>query len=61
MISNEAEYQEASARRAAERQRRAERRARLKKAGQGEDTIQRFADPKSQTHPPLSEGMEDDE
>jgi hypothetical protein len=45
MIRNEAEYQEASARLADERQRLAEHRARLKEAGLGEEEIKRVIDP----------------
>ena len=50
MIRNEAEYQEASARLADERQRLTEHRARLAEAGLGEEEIKRVIDPMESFH-----------
>ena len=58
MIRNEAEYQEASARLADERQRLAEHRARLKEAGLGEEEIKRVIDPMESFHLQLKEEVE---
>lgn len=55
MIRNEAEYQEASARLADERQRLAEHRTRLKEAGLGEEEIKRVIDPMESFHLQLKE------
>ena len=58
MIRNEAEYQEASARLADERQRLAEHRARLKEAGLSEEEIKRVIDPMESFHLQLNEEVE---
>lgn len=58
MIRNEAEYQEASARLAAERQRLAEHRSRLKEAGLGDEQIKRVIDPMESFHLQLKEEVE---
>jgi ribosome-binding protein aMBF1 (putative translation factor) len=58
MIRNEAEYQEASARLADERQRLAEHRARLAQAGLGEEEIKRVIDPMESFHLQLKEEVE---
>ncbi|MGA7238849.1 MAG: helix-turn-helix transcriptional regulator [Bryobacteraceae bacterium] len=58
MIRNEAEYQEASARLADERQRLAEHRTRLKEAGLGEEEIKRVIDPMESFHLQLKEEVE---
>src|SRR5258706_13877988 len=58
MIRNEAEYQEASARLADERQRLAEHRSRLREAGLGEDEIKRVIDPMESFHLQLKEEVE---
>ncbi len=58
MIRNEAEYQEASARLADERQRLAEHRARLTEAGLGEEEIKRVIDPMESFHLQLKEEVE---
>ena len=55
MIRNEAEYQEASARLADERQRLTEHRARLAEAGLGEEEIKRVIDPMESFHLQLKE------
>lgn len=55
MIRNEAEYQEASARLADERQRLAVHRTRLKEAGLGEEEIKRVIDPMESFHLQLKE------
>jgi len=58
MIRNEAEYQEASARLADERQRLTEHRARLAEAGLGEEEIKRVIDPMESFHLQLKEEVE---
>src|SRR6516164_6633330 len=58
MIRNEAEYQEASARLADERQRLAEHRARLKEAGLSKVEIKRVIDPMESFHLQLQEEAE---
>src|SRR5436305_9767377 len=58
MIRNEAEYQEASARLADERQRLTEHRARLGEAGLGEEEIKRVIDPMQSFHLQLKEEVE---
>lgn len=55
MIRNEAEYQEAAARLAQERQRLGEHRARLRDAGLAEDEIKRVIDPMESFHLQLQE------
>ncbi len=58
MIRNEAEYQEASARLADERQRLADHRVRLKEAGLSEEEIKRVIDPMESFHLQLKEEVE---
>jgi ribosome-binding protein aMBF1 (putative translation factor) len=58
MIRNEAEYQEASARLADERQRLADHRIRLKEAGLSEEEIKRVIDPMESFHLQLKEEVE---
>ena len=58
MIRNEAEYQEASARLADERQRLADHRARLKEAGLSDEEIKRVIDPMESFHLQLKEEVE---
>ena len=58
MIRNEAEYQEASARVADERQRLADHRVRLKEAGLSEEEIRRVIDPMESFHLQLKEEVE---
>src|SRR5260370_9255990 len=58
MIRNEAEYQEASARLADERQRLTEHRARLREAGLSEEEIKRVIDPMESFHLQLKEDVE---
>ncbi len=58
MIRNEAEYQEASARVADERQRLADHRVRLKEAGLSEEEIKRVIDPMESFHLQLKEEVE---
>src|SRR5258706_8372539 len=58
MIRNEAEYQEASARLADERQRLAEHRSRLREAGLGEEEIKCVIDPMESFHLQLKEEVE---
>ena len=58
MIRNEAEYQEASARLANERQRLADHRARLKEAGLSAEEIKRVIDPMESFHLQLREEVE---
>lgn len=58
MIRNEAEYQEASARLADERNRLAEHRARLKEAGLSDAEIKRVIDPMESFHLQLQEEAE---
>src|ERR1700732_3235332 len=58
MIRNEAEYQEASARLADERQRLADHRVRLKEAGLTEEEIKRVIDPMESFHLQLQEEVE---
>ncbi len=58
MIRNEAEYQEASARLADERNRLAEHRARLKEAGLSDAEIKRVIDPMESFHLQLREETE---
>jgi ribosome-binding protein aMBF1 (putative translation factor) len=55
MIRNEAEYQEASARLAGERQRLADHRVRLKQAGLSDEEIKRVIDPMESFHLQLKE------
>ena len=58
MIRNEAEYQEASARLASERNRLAEHRARLKETGLSDEEIKRVIDPMESFHLQLKEEVE---
>ena len=58
MIRNEAEYQEASARLASERNRLGEHRARLKETGLSDDEIKRVTDPMETFHLQLREEVE---
>lgn len=58
MIRNEAEYQEASASLASERNRLAEHRARLKKTGLSDEEIKRVIDPMESFHLQLKEEVE---
>lgn len=58
MIRNEAEYQEASARLADERQRLADHRARLKDVGLSDEEIKRVIDPMESFHLQLKEEVE---
>jgi len=58
MIRNEAEYQEASARLADERQRLADHRMRLKEAGLNDEEIKRAIDPMESFHLQLKEEVE---
>jgi ribosome-binding protein aMBF1 (putative translation factor) len=58
MIRNEAEYQEASARLASERNRLAEHRARLKETGLSDEEIKRVIDPMESFHLRLKEEVE---
>jgi transcriptional regulator with XRE-family HTH domain len=58
MIRNETEYQEASARLAAERNRLADHRSRLKEAGLSEAEIKRVIDPMKSFHLQLQEEVE---
>ncbi len=58
MIRNEAEYQEASARLADERQRLTDHRARLKETGLNDDEIKRVIDPMESFHLQLREEVE---
>src|SRR6516165_9681913 len=58
MIRNEAEYQEASARLADERQRLFDHRARLKEAGLSDEEVKRVIDPMESFHLQLKEEVE---
>lgn len=58
MIRNEAEYQEASARLASERNRLNEHRARLKETGLSDEEIKRVIDPMESFHLQLKEEVE---
>ena len=58
MIRNEAEYQEASARLAEERDRLAEHRIRLKEAGLSDEEIKRVVDPMESFHLQMKEEVE---
>ena len=58
MIRNEAEYQEASARLASERNRLSEHRARLKETGLSDEEIKRVIDPMESFHLQLKEEVE---
>ena len=58
MIRNEAEYQEASARLASERNRLTEHRARLKETGLSDEEIKRVIDPMESFHLQLKEEVE---
>lgn len=58
MIRNEAEYQQASARLADERQRLADHRARLKDTGLSDEQIKRVVDPMESFHLQLKEEVE---
>ena len=58
MIRNEAEYQEACARLAEERNRLADHRARLKEAGLSDEEIKRVIDPMESFHLQLQEEVE---
>jgi ribosome-binding protein aMBF1 (putative translation factor) len=58
MIRNETEYQEAAARLAAEQQRLAEHRQRLRTAGLTDDEIKRVVDPMESFHLQLKEEVE---
>jgi ribosome-binding protein aMBF1 (putative translation factor) len=58
MIRNEAEYQEASARLADERQRLTDHRTRLKEAGLDDEEIKRVIDPMESFHLQLKEEVE---